>query len=354
MDNLFEYRKAMDGLRFTPEQKEALTHTVAAQAAGEPRATRRPLRRMVLVTAAAVLVLAVGTASATGLLKSAAEVFAPLLGGQPAQTEIVDKIGRPLGAAANGHGLTITADAILGDSRSACIVYSVARTDGAPLGLPAGVEVADLLFEESDCDLRGGNGNNGSAWFTDDNPADSTVQFVTTTTAEDSLKLGAVQTTFRDLCYWDEAKSANVPLFEGKWVIRFDADYEDSSVAVPAGQTFGQDGVQFTITEIRLSPVAIQVEYEAGRQVVWSDSKGAEADGRVEEHDAQEVARYLHNVKILLTKTDGTVLDLTNSGGNMRPENGKTICGKGGVFEEILPLEQVESITVGGVVIPLP
>ena len=59
--------------------------------------------------------------------------------------------------------------------------------------------------------------------------------------------------------------------------------------------------------------------------------------------------RYFENVEILLTKTDGTVIDMSNSGGSIKPEHGVTVCGKGEVFDEIIPLEELESISVGGI-----
>ena len=64
--------------------------------------------------------------------------------------------------------------------------------------------------------------------------------------------------------------------------------------------------------------------------------------------------RYLENVEILLTKTDGTVIDLSSSGGSIKPENGVTVCTKGSVMEEIIPLEELASISVGGVVYDIP
>ena len=89
----------------------------AAEAARkQTRPARRPVRRIALIAAAAVLVLAVGPAGATGILRSAAEVFSPLFGGAPAQTEIIDKIGYPVGASDTDNGVTVTADAVMGDA----------------------------------------------------------------------------------------------------------------------------------------------------------------------------------------------------------------------------------------------
>ena len=112
MNALFEYRNTMDALRFTPEQKAALAERVAERAGGKTR--RHPLWRTALIAACLAAALAVG-AGASGVLKSAAEVFAPIFGGSAAQTEVIDKIGHPIGAGDTDNGVTITADAIIGD-----------------------------------------------------------------------------------------------------------------------------------------------------------------------------------------------------------------------------------------------
>ena len=95
MNRQCEYQHTLDSLHFTPEQKSDIARRALQAAQEQQSRTRRPIRRTVLIAAAAVLVLAVGTAGATGILKSAAEVFAPIFGGSAAQTEIIDKIGYP-------------------------------------------------------------------------------------------------------------------------------------------------------------------------------------------------------------------------------------------------------------------
>ena len=64
--------------------------------------------------------------------------------------------------------------------------------------------------------------------------------------------------------------------------------------------------------------------------------------------------RYLENVEILLTKTDGTVVDLSLAGGSISPEDGVTVCSKSSVFSQILPMEGLAGIRVGGVYFPVP
>lgn len=75
--------------------------------------------------------------------------------------------------------------------------------------------------------------------------------------------------------------------------------------------------------------------------------------GREDPSDALEMQRYFENVEILLTKKDGSVLDLSNSGGSVKPENGTTVCTKGEVSDEIISLEELESVSVGGIVYPV-
>ena len=58
-------------------------------------------------------------------------------------------------------------------------------------------------------------------------------------------------------------------------------------------------------------------------------------------------------VEAQVTLTDGTVIDLSNAGGSIGPEDGVTVCSKGEVFSEVLPMEDMASISVGGVVYDL-
>ena len=137
MHGQYEYQQALDSLRFTPEQKAALADRAVRSAQREVR-RRWPVGRALVIAAALAAVLMAG-AGASGVLKSAAEAFAPILGGSAAQTEIIDKIGYPIGAGDTDNGVTITADAIIGDAYNACIVYTIRRDDGTSL-LPEGTD----------------------------------------------------------------------------------------------------------------------------------------------------------------------------------------------------------------------
>ena len=352
MNSQFEYQESLNALHFTDEQKAAIARRAAQAAQQQARQAQpthhRPVRRMALIAAAAVLVLAVGTAGATGVLRSAVEVFSPLFGGAPAQTEIIDQIGYPVGASDTDNGVTVTADAVMGDAYNAVIVYTISRDDGTAL-LPEGTSGDMLLVRGNGTDLNVLGGAHGGSHFVVEDPAASSIQLVETISADVPINDCTATGVFEDICKWDETTGEAVPVIEGKWKVKFQMAYEDSSVTLGNGETFVQNGMTFTIDSITLSPVAYKVDYTVDSEVVWSDS----GSGRQSEEDSRQMARYFENVEILLTLTDGTVVDLSNAGGSIGPEDGVTVCSKGEMLSEVIPMEDMASISVGGVVFPI-
>lgn len=63
--------------------------------------------------------------------------------------------------------------------------------------------------------------------------------------------------------------------------------------------------------------------------------------------------RYLENVEILLIQKDGSIIDVSNSGGTISPKDGKTYCTKSRIFDEVISLEELESVSVGGIRFPI-
>ena len=351
MSDLFDYKKEMSELRFTELQKKALAESAASAASGKAK-RRRPVFRTALIAAAMAAVLVVGT-SAAGILPTPTEVFAPLFGGAVAQTEVIDKIGRPIGASDTDNGITITAEAIMGDQYNAVIVYTLTRDDGERF-LPEGKGLDETYL------MMGGysgaswvkGGAHGGSWFVDEDPEDNQIQLVETASSNAVMTKGTANAKFEDLQYWNaETESAEL-LYPGKWKLRFEVDYEDCSVRLGGGETFSQDGLNFTIDEITLSPIAVRVVYTADSAVVWSDAPS----GRQSPEDAPKMQQFLENIEILLTKTDGTVIDLSGSGGRVSPdyETGVSHCSKGQVFDAVIPLEDMASLSAGGVTYEIP
>lgn len=345
MENLFEYCRDLDSLHFTSEQKAQMISNLEKSDMKKPHPIRKPASRIVLIAAVLALVLAIGGGALA--LRRAGDSFIPLFG--TAQTEVIDKIGRPIDAGTTSDGIRITADAIIGDKYNACVVFSIMREDGSPFELPDGVSMKDLLFEHSDCDIRGSGGGHGSAWFME-NTGDNTIHYVENYSADSELKLGQIKASFKKLQYFAPDGQIKT-ISDGTWNFRFEGNYEDSSISLPSGENFTQDGLNFKVTGISISPVAMKVDYETNGEADFGDR--ASADGREPEQMRRVEEQYLSSISIVLTKKDGSQLDLTNSGGGISPKNGKTVCSKSGVFSEIVPLEEMQSISIGGVEIPI-
>lgn len=345
MNRQFDYQQELDALHFTQEQKETIAARAAqaAQAQMAQKKHHRPVWRTAAIAAALAVVLAVG-AGASGVLRSAAEVLGPIFGASSAQTEIIDKIGYPVGASDTDNGITITAEAVMGDRYNAAIVYTVCRDDGTAL-LPDGVSAESLLVRGGGTDVQILGGSHGGSWFVDEVPGDDRVQIVQTVSSDQELIGAGATAEFENLYWWDESKGESVPVLEGHWKFRFDLDYEDSAFTLDGGQTFAQNGMTFTIDEITLSPVAIKVDYTVDQEVEWSNS----GSGQMADEDQAAMKRYFENVEILLTKMDGTVVDFSGAGGSVSPQDGTTVCSKGTVFSQIIPVEEMASLSVGGV-----
>ena len=348
------YRQSLDELHFTREEKNAMVDRLTA---GEGRGSGkvRSIRRTVTVGVAAALLMTMGVGAAV-TLTPAGEVFASIFGDSPAQTEIMDRMGVPIGASDTADGVTITADAIIGDTYSYAVVYSIARDDGQPLAknlTPLGGTDGPLplTFEQSDTLIGMLGGSHGSSYFYDADPADNAIQYVEMMTADTPIEPWTATATFQNLCLRGEDVQEKALLAEGKWKIRFQFSFPDSGVSLDAGQTFQLNGMEATLDGVTISPLSIQVDYTVWEELVWDHQD--QSEGRMSGHDQEQSYRFFESLPLQVNLTDGTVLELSGNGGSIGPESGRTVCQKGGFFDEILDLSTVESVTVGDITLPV-
>lgn len=106
-----------------------------------------------------------------------------------------------------------------------------------------------------------------------------------------------------------------------------------------------------TINAVTLSPLALRVDYTVESAVVWEDAPS----GRETAYNRTQSDRYLSDLTVLLTMKDGTVMDLTSAGGSLSPNYSEDVtqAQKGQVFDTIIDPADVESVTVGNIVIPV-
>ena len=348
MKTVFEYKKSLDAMRFTDAEKAAMTDRLLAARGVHRR--RHPLRRGAVVAVAAALCLCVA-AGATGALKVPSQVFAPVFG--TAETEIIDKIGHPVDASATAGGVTITADAIIADKYHYAIVYTLAKDDGtafdADLTPIPESGALPLRWQYSTTSTGLLSGGHGSAYFFDADPADNAIQYVEQYSSNKPLSpKGQVKAVFQDL-YLGCGEDSPV-LAEGKWVLRFAMDFEDTSVSLPAGQKTTLSSMDMTIDAITLSPLALRVDYTVDSPMEWAEQD----DGKMSEENAALQDRFLDSLPLQVTLKDGTVYDLTDTaGGSIDRQETQTVCSKDRQLPEIIALDDVASVTVGDCVIPV-
>ena len=336
------YQDTLDRLRFTPEQKQHMTDRLMAEAERPAPHRALPFRRLAAAGVAAALVLSVGVAGATGALGEVGAAFSAIFG-PSTQTEIMDKIGYPVGGSDTDNGVTITADAIVGDTYSYAVVYTIQREDGKALvsdqllarAPDPETDALPLAFQSYDAALQGyRGGSSGNRWFYDADPADSALQFVELRTQSEPLEPGLLTVRFQDLQVYGEDYATCTTLTEGSWKLSFQLAFEDASRILLCGQTFTLNGAEVTLNAVTLSPLSIQADYT----VSWAGDTAVD---------------WIEPLPMSITYTDGTTLDLSHAGGASAYGTGTVSCQKGMIFDQLHPLEEVASVTVGDVVIPV-
>ena len=387
------YNSALDELRFSDEAKSRMVDRLmaAAEQPEQPVTIHRVRRfpRIAAVGVAAALVLSIG-AGATGVFKSASDAFAGVFG-PTADTEIIDQIGHPIGASDTAGGVTVTADAILFDGYNYLISYTLEKEDGSAFDCTKNPDTGlyDLYWKRSDSTIgRGVDGASGSSYFYDENPSDNAIQYVETMSYNDAVQTGGtVKITLHDLQEFSNDGTEST-LVKGTWSLKFKLDAGNSAKELPAGQTIEVNGLSASVDKVVLSPIGYHVVYTVDGEATFDtlyDENGEEIpqeNGRepagassvispigyhvVYDENGEEIPQEngrepasvsstweSYSAKLLVTKTDGTVLDFSDCGGSMDPHDGKTVCTRQGTFDTILPLDEVASVTIGDTTIPV-
>ena len=315
-------------------------------------------------------------AYATGSLVSVQRFVTHLFGGQEPKVEIVDKIGRPVGAAQSSGGVTVSADAIIGDRTSIAVIFSITKDDGTPFD---GIEPLEggllpLSFSEDlgvDFPLltkiAQGTGSTGSSYFYDADPVDHAIQLVETrgyTGVDDLSLVGRTMTVhLSDLIYYDEDMDPTI-IAPGDWMLTFPINYADSSIELPAGQSFELEGfyeddsagireqvgrIAAHVNELAISPIALHLSYTAEEPATWTSGES----GHQSEHDAQ-LSNLLLSIPMSITLRDGSVVELArHTAGSISANEEVTHCETNVFFDRILDLNEVSSITIGDTTIEL-
>ena len=283
------------------------------------RTARKPkpqIRRWAAMAACFALIISMAlTAEATN--GTVSNLLAPLFGG--AQTEIVDKIGVPIGASASVNGYTLTMDAIIGDRYSVMVAYTLSRDDGQPI--PENIDFRSRGFS--------GSGYSTKIIINEDDP--SNAQFHLRWRRNDPIIGRIVTATFTDLII-DDGEN-DVIHAEGTWEIKYTLRYPDSTEELPVKpfEIVDDGGRRFKVEGIMLSPLGIHLD------LIFFDP---DYEGGV-----------FKDFTMSLVMTDGTEMSLNDGGGGGGWKDGdkKANVDYYAEFDIPIPREDIKAIIICGI-----
>ena len=367
---LDSYTSSLDELRFSDEAKARMADGLRAVAcerdARSGRAAevlsmpspRRAHRRGRWLRVAAVLAIALvrgggGTvAVAAGVLPNPADVLSDVFGGAPAQTELLDDVGHPIGASATSNGVTVTAEAVIGDRANYTVVYAIELDDPSVLeGLTPNENGLLPLIADASTYVDGAMSGGGGAYFYDADPTDNVIQYVETMSVNTWDGSGIIGRTARFSmrgirAFTEEGDKGTVA--SGEWDLKFEMNYVDTTVDLPAGQTTTWQGVGVTVDAVTVSAIGVTVDYTIGRQMGDLGPSGQLSD----EAQAKQGAGL--GLPGTGTFADGTTFDATSANSTAeKRDDGTSAVAKSATYDRIVDADDIVSVTVGDVVIPV-
>ncbi len=371
--NSNDYRHALEHISFTDNAKQHMANSIAQSVASsdaataqsnfngtrrKPRIVRHPVRtvaRIAAVTAVLAIVIGgAGTAMATGVLPLPSDMLSDIFDGPASQTEIIDRIGRPVGASCSNNGVTVTADAIMGDKDMVTIAYTLTFDDPAALkklsepgenGTIAGSVDGNVYVD-------GEHGGQGQSWLIDKNPNDSSIQYFAQFSVESPGLMGrTVRTHINSLVVPRAGKELPEykKILTGPWDLKFQLNYEDTSVTIPAPKSVNFNGTKATIQEATVSCVGVSVRYNIDRSIEHDNNSGKMSQNMEESMDA------VGNIPLIVTFKDGHVEDATSHSGYFanKLDNGTTDVHKTWPFSQVCDTDKIASVQIGDTVIPM-
>lgn len=371
--NSNDYRHALEHISFTDNAKQHMANSIAQSVASsdaataqsnfngtrrKPRIARHPVRtvaRIAAVTAVLAIVIGgAGTAMATGVLPLPSDMLSDIFDGPASQTEIIDRIGRPVGASCSNNGVTVTADAIMGDKDMVTIAYTLTFDDPAALKKLSepGENGAIAGSVDGNVYVDGEHGGQGQSWLIDKNPNDSSIQYFAQFSVESPGLMGrTVRTHINSLVVPRAGKELPEykKILTGPWDLKFQLNYEDTSVTIPAPKSVNFNGTKATIQEATVSCVGVSVRYNIDRSIEHDNNSDKMSQNMEESMDA------VGNIPLIVTFKDGHVEDATSHSGYFanKLDNGTTDVHKTWPFSQVCDTDKIASVQIGDTVIPM-
>ena len=385
------YRDTLDRLAFSEEQKRAMkAGLLAAAQAGQSRTPRRKWGRVIAAAAAAAALCA---ACATGVLQEAVDTLCARFGSEPEQVELIQEFTQPVLASDTDNGVTVTIEAVLGDSERSFLLCRMERTDGQPVLPEETTSSANPYRYQSysfeTASFQGTLGSSDAAPIGFSAQLGAGTEFLTASSDGGSLyfffdflwndgrfPVGEITLQLKDLSDTTysfpngpqgeaaEPEIQTTLLVEGEWEFSFSfpEETQSASIELADGQTFhpGTDPAHTTVgtlQSLRLSPFFLTMEYTyTADEAAVAEATASYAPASqlsLEEWVCLALTNTFMDTPSYLTLTDGTKHTLQQLGGlsgdGTKPGQFTLFVS----FQKILPLDTVESLTIGDLTIPV-
>ncbi len=340
------YKDKFDEIKFSDEEKLDLINKVKANVEIEQRKRSedksskvrvRPILKYSLV-AIFVLMFSV-SAFATDILKSVIEIFSPIFGNETEQIDIIEDMGTVIGVSDTHDGITITADAVIGDTNNITVIYTVSN-------LPENAKDVYFNFATLEFPTIDTAVDNFCGYLTsEEKPGE--VQIIQNNYISRKVPIGSMVNAKFDGLYYSEGIEGEtaIKLSDETWNIEFKLDYVDTSRTIDVNESFVRNGVEFNVEEIIVSPLSIKANYtvDAGNNV-----------GEEMFENINAVFEPGSEFFVLKTSNDIGEIDLTRCSGSVDIDAHNKIKGnKNNIFTEIIPLEDITTIKFGDVEIEM-
>ena len=134
----------------------------------------------------------------------------------------------------------------------------------------------------------------------------------------------------------------------GDWNFKFEMNYVDTTVDLPAGQSTTWQGSDVTIDAVSVSSLGVTVDYTIDRQIGDLGPSGQMSDEALAEQAA------VLGLPVIVTFADGTTFDATDANGSaVKRDGGTSVVTKARTYDRIVAAGDIVSVTVGDVEIPV-
>ena len=348
-----EYVNLIGDMKFSKLQKEKMVHFLmnadnqgegSNMGISEKKKTGISLSlKRLAVAGICICVLTAGTATigAAGLLKPVSEVFGNIFHLNKDTSKIVEEMGNSLNISDSSAGVKMTADAVVGDEYNYAVVFSLKSKDGTPFkSIMENAPMDKWCFDSENFEIDPAPSSSaswGDSYFHNSGSKDSSVQFVYIVSMDKKVNNQKIAVEFSDLGYYDD-NGEFVKVLDGNWKLELQTDLPDSTVELQAGQHLKTKTLNMMIQTVKISPIGYHIDF-----------KDLD-DDTIKKPDKEDV---FSEIPITLNLTNGKTMELSGGCSILASEEGYSYT-HGGRFGKILPVDQMESICIGDILIKIP